>query len=98
MLASLKKTNPNATYADAVQAVKGAGTSASFADKAYDNVMKRAQVDMGFSALIMKDPAALQTAIDKETKRLRDESGGGGRPSTPPPTSGQIDTSNPLLR
>jgi hypothetical protein len=61
--------------------------------------MKRAQVDMGFSALINKDPAALQTAIDKETKRLRDESvGGGGRPSTPAAPSGQIDTSNPLLR
>jgi hypothetical protein len=99
MLVSLQKKNPDATYADAVQAVKSAGsTSASFADKAYDNVMKRAQVDMGFSTLIMKDPAALQTAIDKETKRLRDESGGGGRSSAPPAPSGQIDTSNPLLR
>jgi len=97
MLESLRKTNPDATYADAVQAVKSAsGTSASsLADKAYDNVMKRAQVDMAFQMQINKDPAALQTAVDAETRRLQG-GGGSGRSSTPPP-SGQIDTRNPLL-
>ena len=100
MLESLRKTNPNATYADAVQAVKGAGTSAaSLADKAYDNVMKRAQVDMAFQTQINKDPSALQAAVDAETRRIQ-AGGGGGRSSTPAPggQSGQVDTSNPLLR
>ena len=98
MLADLRKTNPNATYLDAVQAYKGAGLSASFADKAYDNVKNRAQVDIKFQTQINKDPGAFQAAIDAETKRLRDESAGGGRSSTPSPPSGQVDTSNPLLR
>ena len=45
---------------------------------------------------INKDPAALQAAIDAETKRLQ---GGGGRTATTPNApSGQVDTSNPLLR
>jgi hypothetical protein len=99
-LESLRKTNPDATYADAVQAVKNAGgtSAASLADKAYDNVMKRAQVDMAFQMQISKDPSALQTAIDAETRRIQ-AGGGGGRSSTPAPGGqrGQVDTRNPLL-
>jgi hypothetical protein len=97
MLADLRKKNPDATYADAVQAVKSSGTTsaASLADKAYDNVMKRAQVDMAFQMQINKDPAALQAAIDAETRRLQ---GGGARATPSNAPSGQIDTSNPLLR
>jgi hypothetical protein len=100
MLESLRKTNPDATYADAVQAVKSAsGTSASsLADKAYDNVMKRAQVDMAFQMQINKDPSALQAAVDAETRRIQ-AGGGGGRSSTPAPGGqrGQVDIKNPLL-
>jgi hypothetical protein len=99
MLVSLQKKNPDATYADAVQAVKGAGSTSasSLADKAYDNVKSRAQVDMAFQMQINKDPGAFQAAIDAETRRLQ-AAGGGGRSSTPSAPSGQIDTSNPLLR
>ena len=81
VLADLRKTNPNATFADAVAIVKGgAGASAaSLADKAYDNVMKRLDKDYKLAAEISKDPSALQRAVDEETKRLQ---GGGVRPST----------------
>ncbi len=81
VLADLRKTNPNATFADAVAIVKGgAGVSAaSLADKAYDNVMKRLDKDYKLAAEISKDPSALQRAVDEETKRLQ---GGGVRPST----------------
>ena len=50
----------------------------ALADKAYDNVMKRAQVDIAFSMQISKDPNALQTAIDAETRRLQAGGAGGG--------------------
>lgn len=99
-LEAIRKTNPDATYADAVQFVKNSsGTSAaSLADKAYDNVMKRAQVDMAFQMQISKDPSALQAAVDAETRRIQ-AGGGGGRSSTPAPGGqrGQVDIKNPLL-
>ena len=89
VLADLRKTNPNATFADAVAIVKGgAGASAaSLADKAYDNVMKRIDKDYKFAAEISKDPSALQRAVDEETKRLQ---GGGVRPSTTGASSYQL--------
>jgi len=101
MLESLRKTNPDATYQDAVQAVKNAGgtSASSLADKAYDNVMKRAQVDISFQMQITKDPVALQAAIDAETRRLQNS--GGARPAGGSPAPGgqrgQVDTRNPLL-
>lgn len=86
VLADLKKTNPNATYADAVQAVKsGASSSAGvLADKAYDNVMKRMETDFKLAAEVRKDPTALDRAIEAETKRLQT---GGGSPTSRPPTT-----------
>lgn len=81
VLADMRKTNPNATLADALAVVKGGtGVSASaLADKAYDNVMKRMQIDYKLAAEVSKDPTALQRAVDEETRRLQ---GGGVRPST----------------
>jgi hypothetical protein len=86
VLADMRKTNPNATLADAIAVVRGgAGASASaLADKAYDNVMKRLDKDYKLAAEISKDPAALQRAIDEETRRL--QAGGAGPTSRPPTT------------
>jgi hypothetical protein len=86
VFADLKKTNPNATYADAVQAVKsGASSSAGvLADKAYDNVMKRMETDFKLAAEVRKDPTALDRAIEAETRRL--QTGGAGQTSRPPTT------------
>jgi hypothetical protein len=80
VLADLRKTNPNATLADAVAIVKGGGgvSAASLADKAADNVSKRAQVDMNF-AMSLRDPNAYAKAVEEETRRLQ---GQAGRPST----------------
>ena len=79
ILPDLRKTNPNATLADAVAIVKGGAGSgaAALADKAYDNVMKRLDKDYKLAAEISKDPTALQRAVDEETKRLQ---AGGARP------------------
>jgi hypothetical protein len=81
VLADLRKTNPNATLADALAVVKGGtgSTAAALADKAYDNVMKRLDKDYKLAAEISQDPAALQRAVDEETKRLQ---AGGVRTST----------------
>lgn len=57
---------------------------AALADKAYDNVMKRAQVDIAFQMRISKDPAELQAAIAAETRRLQ----GGGAPAGGAPAGG----------
>lgn len=72
VLADLRKTNPNATLADALAIVKGgAGSSAaSLADKAADNINKRAQVDINF-AMSLREPGAYQKAVDEETRRLQ---------------------------
>jgi hypothetical protein len=80
VLADLRKTNPNATLADAMAIVRGgAGASpASLADKAADNVAKRAQVDINF-AMSLRDPNAYAKAVEEETRRLQ---AGGGQPST----------------
>jgi len=80
VLADMRKTNPNATLADALAIVKpGAGASpASLADKAADNVAKRAQVDINF-AMSLRDPNAYAKAVEEETRRLQ---AGGGQPST----------------
>jgi hypothetical protein len=48
------------------------------ADKAADNVSKRAQVDMNF-AMSLRDPNAYAKAVEEETRRLQ---GQAGRPST----------------
>jgi hypothetical protein len=80
VLSELRKTNPNATLQDAYGVMRGgaAASPGSLADKAYDNVMKRAQFDVGFQMQINKDPKALQDAVDAETRRLQ----GGGQSST----------------
>lgn len=86
VLADMRKTNPNATLADAIAVVRGgAGVSASaMADKAYDNVMKRLDKDYKLAAEISKDPSALPRAIDEETRRLQ---AGGAGPTSKPPTT-----------
>ena len=88
VLADLRKTNPNATFADAVAIVKGGGgvSAASLADKAADNVSKRAQVDMNF-AMSLRDPYAYAKAVEDETRRLQ---GQAGRPSTTGASSYQL--------
>lgn len=99
VLADLRKTNPNATLADALAIVKsGAGSgAAALADKAYDNVMKRLDKDPKLVAEIAKDPTALQRAVDEETRRLQS---GGARPqATTPPPAAAVDylKKNPAL-
>lgn len=100
VFADLQKTNPNATYADAVAAVKsGAGTSAAtLGDKAADNVKGRMQVDPMYAASLNK-PGAYEAAVEAETKRLLGlRQGGGSSAPASGAASGQVDTSNPLLR
>jgi hypothetical protein len=100
VFADLQKTNPNATYADAVAAYKsGAGTSAAtLGDKAADNVKGRMQVDPMYAASLNK-PGAYEAAVEAETKRLLGlRQGGGSSAPASGAASGQIDTSNPLLR
>jgi hypothetical protein len=100
VFADLQKTNPNATYADAVAAVKsGAGTSAAtLGDKAADNVKGRMQVDPIYATSLNK-PGAYEAAVEAETKRLLGlRQGGGSSAPASGAASGQIDTSNPLLR
>ena len=100
VFADLRKTNPNATYADAVAAFKsGAGTSAAtLGDKAADNVKGRMQVDPMYAASLNK-PGAYEAAVEAETKRLLGlRQGGGLSAPTSGAASGQVDTSNPLLR
>jgi hypothetical protein len=74
----------------------GAGSAGSLADKAYDNVMRRAQVDLSFQMKINQDPQALQDAINAETRRL--QSGGAAPAAGGGGVGGKVDTSNPLLR
>jgi hypothetical protein len=90
VLADMRKTNPNATLADAVAVVKGGGgvSPASLADKAADNINKRAQVDINF-AMTLREPGAYQKAVDDETRRLLNQTRGGATPTpmTTPPTA-----------
>ena len=87
VFADLQKTNPNATYADAVAAFKsGAGTSAAtLGDKAADNVKGRMQVDPMYAASLNNKPGAYEAAVEAETKRLLGLRQGGGSSA---PTSG----------
>jgi hypothetical protein len=80
VLADMRKTNPNATLAEAVGVVKGGPSvnAATLADKAADNISKRAQVDMNF-AMSLRDPNAYKAAVEEETRRLQGQI---GRPST----------------
>lgn len=62
----------------------GAATSpSSLADKAADNVSKRAQVDINF-AMSLRDPTSYQKAVEEETRRLQGQGGG----VKPPPAAG----------
>ena len=78
----------------------GAGTSAAtLGDKAADNVKGRMQVDPMYAASLNNKPGAYEAAVEAETKRLLGlRQGGGSSAPASGAASGQIDTSNPLLR
>jgi hypothetical protein len=83
----LAKQGPEAAakFVGIAQSFKGgAGASnAVLADKAYDNVMKRLDKDYTLQAAISKDPAALQRAVDEETRRLQRGGAGVGGGAVP---------------
>ena len=98
VLADMKKTNPNATLADAIAVVRGGPgvSAAALADKAADNVNRRAQVDLNF-AMTLREPGAYQRAVDEETRRL--QAGGAGPQTTTTPPAAAVDylKKNPAL-
>lgn len=83
----LAKQGPEAAakFVGIAQSFKGgAGASnAVLADKAYDNVMKRLDKDYTLQAAISKEPAALQRAVDEETRRLQRGGAGVGGGAVP---------------
>ena len=91
VFADLKKTNPNATYADAVQAVKSGARTGAVTDKelqdAYEARLKDIIGKKARDDFLAKYPTWREFAAEQR-----------GQAGAAPTSSGQVDTSNPLLR
>jgi hypothetical protein len=91
VFADLKKTNPNATYSDAVQAVKAGARTGTVTDKelqdAYEARLKDIIGKKARDEFLSKYPTWREFAAEQR-----------GQTGAAPTSSGQVDTSNPLLR